>query len=127
MTASTLKLMLVRSEESSHWWLGPPTAGAQTRGMSSRRRSRPGASRRARISFVTASVIVGAALLFGLGVLVHGAFTSALLVDSSPTENTVRTPELGAAWDAMLLGLGICVVSAAIAVVLIVSSRGRTR
>jgi len=74
---------------------------------------------------VTALVILGAAFLVGLMVLMQGAVQSAVLVDSLPTGNTVRTPELGAAWNAMLLGLGLCAISALITVMMIVTLRRR--
>lgn len=102
-----------------------PWRAQHTRGMSSRSRRRTGASSSSKAIFVTALVILGAAILSGLVMLAQGAIRSAVLVDSLPTENTVRTPELGAAWNTMLLGLGICVVSAAAAIALIVRSRRR--
>lgn len=101
------------------WW------AQHTRGMSSRCRPRTGASSSSKAIFVTALVILGAAIFSGLVVLAQGAIQSAVLVDSLPTENTVQTPELGAAWNTMLLGLGICVVSAAAAIALFFSSRRR--
>lgn len=70
-------------------------------------------------------MILGATFLLGLLVLMQGTIRSAVLVDSLPTESTVRTPELGAAWDTMLVGLGLCAVSAVITVVVIATSRRR--
>lgn len=96
-----------------------------TRGMSPRHLQRTGASSSPKTSFVTALVISGAAIIGGLVLLAQGALRSAVLVDSLPTENTVRTPELGAASDTMLLGLAICAVGSAAVIALIVSSRRR--
>lgn len=80
-----------------------------------------------RVLFLTVLAIISAALLLGLATLVNGAVRSAVLVDTLPTENTVASIELSAAWDTMLLGLVVSLVSAAVGAALLVANRRRLR
>lgn len=80
-------------------------------------------------AFVIAAVgMLVAGLVYGAVLLIQSTVRSALLVDSLPTENTVRTVELGAAEDGMLIGLAIIIACAALTTVLLVAaSRRRAR
>jgi len=80
-------------------------------------------------AFVIAAVgMLVAGFVYGAVLLIQSTVRSALLVDSLPTENTVRTVELGAAEDGMLLGLAIIIACAALATVLLIAaSRRRAR
>lgn len=80
-------------------------------------------------AFVIAAVgILAAGFGYGAVILIQSAVRSALLVDSLPTENTVRTVELGAAEDGMLFGLAIIIACTALTTVLLIAaSRRRAR
>ena len=80
-------------------------------------------------AFVIAAVgILTAGIVYGAVILIQSAVRSALLVDSLPTENTVRTVALGAAEDGMLIGLAIIIACAALTTVLLIAaSRRRAR
>ncbi|MFT2753973.1 hypothetical protein [Clavibacter sp. Sh2088] len=61
-------------------------------------------------------------------IVIQSTVRSALLVDSLPTENTVRTVESGAAEDGTLMGLAIIIACAALTTVLLIAaSRRRAR
>jgi hypothetical protein len=77
---------------------------------------------------IAAVGILAAGFVYGVVILTQSAVRSALLVDSLPTENTVRTVELGAAEDGMLIGLAIVIACAALTTVLLIAtSRRRAR
>jgi hypothetical protein len=80
-------------------------------------------------AFVIAAVgILAVGFVYGAVILTQSAVRSALLVDSLPTENTVRSVELGAAEDGMLIGLAIVIACAALTTVLLIAtSRRRAR
>ncbi|PPF60805.1 hypothetical protein C5C13_02590 [Clavibacter michiganensis] len=92
-------------------------------------RNRKAASVLDSAAFVIAAVgMLVAGLVYGAVLLIQSTVRSALLVDSLPTENTVRTVELGAAEDGMLIGLAIIIACAALTTVLLVAaSRRRAR
>ena len=74
--------------------------------------------------FICALAVTCVGFVLGIVTWMDGCIRSAILVDSLPTEGTVRTVELGAAWDAMLVGFAL-IVTCAIAGDALIAERRR--